>query len=481
MKSTSLSESVIIEARTDGCPLVACLLHRHLRVFSLRFPKSFLVGGLVVLSLGLTMRIAALWHWQKQADAAGDVFRFGDSHSYWVLATRIAKGEKYEYGSEHSRIFRAPLYPLVLAPWTQISDMRIGAIGARLQGVAMGIVCILIAMLAAYRLAGPIASLAAGCFVAMYPGAIGMSVIVLSEAVFCPLMLSSLYCLSCGTERRTGEQIGVRKGGGLGWYWCLAGIFSGLACLARPSWFLFPPFAAAWMWTFSKDRYRTGRGIAFFALGVILSMSPWWIRNYQETGKFVPTTLQVGASLYDGWHEGASGSSDENMNFVDTFAREQQMQDREMLANGSGVELDGTFEYRLDRRIYRSAISWAMANPSDVVRLSLVKLGKTWSPLPTAGQIGNRWVRYGEAIAYLVILALAGFGWWELRREGWRVSIYAIPSFYFAGLHAIFIGSVRYRQPAIVALCILAGCAIAIGLNRRKWRVDRDQLPVTAE
>lgn len=187
-------------------------------------------------------------------------------------------------------------------------------------------------------------------------------------------------------------------------------------------------------------------------------MSPWWARNYLETGKFVPTTLQVGASLYDGWHAGASGSSDEGMGFVNAFIVEQKNEDqRELLA---GKKLESTLEWRVDRRMKNAAIAWALENSSDAVRLGLVKLVKTWSPLPVARELGSDAVRWFEAIGYTAIMGLAAIGMWQCRSQlgAW---LYAMPCVYFALLHMFFIGSVRYRQPAVLVICVLGGVGCA--------------------
>jgi hypothetical protein len=152
-----------------------------------------------------------------------------------------------------------------------------------------------------------------------------------------------------------------------------------------------------------------------FSVGLMGAMSPWWIRNFAITGKFVPTTLQVGASLYDGWHPGATGSSDENMDFVLGFLVDQKRED-ELLAK-QGIPLESTFEWRADRRMRSAAIAWALENPSDVMRLGLLKLRKTWAPLPVAREVGQPWIRWSEGLGYGFLVLFAGYGAWLGRRE----------------------------------------------------------------
>jgi len=473
-----------------------------------------------ILILAFLIRISAAWVWQSQLEHDQQFFRFGDSHSYWTMAGRIAAGEPFQYGSSESKIFRAPLYPVVLAPFTLLSDGKLSwssVMAARVLGCLLGTWTVWLIIWWSYALAGNQSALMAGLLATLYPGAIGMSIFVLSESISTPLIVLACMLLWFAASKHSRPNSNPTRGSRPGWLlYIAAGVAFGLACLARPSWSLWPLAAmgctliACWVGsprTLSCRNllcrtlsYRTlscrniannsvdaispsvdgGRpdsrrvrianwlsGASFFVFGALLVMSPWWVRNYGITGKWVPTTLQVGASLYDGWHAGASGSSDENMDFVVPFIREQQAED-EILAN-QGVPLESTLEWRIDRRLKNAAIAWAIENPSDVVRLGLVKLRKTWTPFPVAREISNPAVRWSEAFGYIVI-ALGGlWGAWRLRRvDGAWLPLASC--LYLAILHAVFIGSVRYRQPGIVLLCPLAGVGCVCIL---KWIFEK--------
>ena len=430
-----------------------------------------------IVAVGFSLRVIAALIWQNSISGE-TFFRFGDSDSYWTMAKKIAQGLPYQYGSSDSRVFRAPLYPLFLSPWTWIDGTSekptwMAIFAARIAGCFMGALCIGIIIRLTMKLLCNLSwkpsvevSIWAGLLSALYPGAIGMSIFILSEAIFCPLMLLSLGSTSLAIQAKKQGRWEVA------WSWMLSsGAISGAACLARPSWSLWPAVLFSYLivvmfqsfpGTLSKHRsgwrWRWIFSCVLFCVGICMVMSPWWVRNYLETGKFVPTTLQVGASLYDGWHPGASGSSDEGMNFVNAFIVEQNTEDdREILA---GNQLDSTLEWRLDQRLKNAAIAWAFENSSDAIRLGLVKFLKTWSPLPVARELGSDTVRWLEAIGYSAIMGFAVIGMWQCRSQigTW---LFAMPCVYFALLHVFFIGSVRYRQPAVLAICVLGGVGCA--------------------
>lgn len=444
-----------------------------------------------IVLIALTIRIVAACVWQYQLHLTETDFRFGDSQSYWVIAKNLATGNGYQYGSENARVFRAPLYPITLLPWvalSQVIPMWLAVSLARIMGCALGAAAVAGIMAMGRAAFGTRAACIAGGLACIYPGAVAMSIFVLSEAVATPCMILSCYWF----------LVGVRNDQRRNRAFLAAGIALGLACLARPSWSLWPLVAGpywllvvGWLATVclptrapvlahapvfdhaaklnhAPIRWPNSlRCIFLFAIGIMLAMTPWWIRNYAVTGKWVPSTLQVGASLYDGWHPGASGSSDENMDFVLPFLVAQQEEDR-LLAQ-QGISLESTFEWRVDRRMRMAATDWAWKNPSDVARLGLVKLVKTWSPVPSAREI-QPWIRWSEGLGYIVIglWAIAGSIVYRKERGAWFVWM---PCLYLAILHAVFIGSIRYRQPGVMLLCPLAGAGC---LALLEWIFKRD-------
>lgn len=265
------------------------------------------------------------------------------------------------------------------------------------------------------------------------------------------------------------------------------GVLSAATVYLRPSWLYALPFATFFAFAFrffvfsaekraqrrtvqlpATDKLDAKRRVfpAFLvvaATAVVLfnvALAPWTLRNYRLTGRPIATSLQMGASLYDGWRPDADGSSD--MRFVDEFRR---------------LELDSPsaptrehFEVRLDERLKGAALDWARSNPDAVARLAAVKLARLWSPIPREPAFSTPALKTLLAVSFtpLLVGGLCGF-YRSFRRRGAAWTL-LIPAFYVSALHSIFVSSIRYRVPILYGFILLTAFFVVSTLVERRRR-----------
>jgi len=395
-----------------------------------------------LLALALVLRIAAGYWWQGRLPP-GVQFEFGDSDAYWTLGRQLANGQPYQYGSPDASVFRTPGYPLLLAGLSHVAGDEPPILWARWLSALLGT----LAVAAVYGLGRVLFDARTGIVAALiatfYPGAIGNSVFILAEAPFCPLMVAQLIALAASWQAKTPARANCLA--------ALAGMAAGAATLMRPGWLLFTPFVLGVGLVFSRERLKHLRLGVCSCLGLALMMAPWTVRNYQVTGHFVATTLQAGASLYDGLNPKADGGSE--MSFVPRFEAEERQR---------GVA-DEPFEYRLDRRLRNAAWSWAASHPFRVAELAAIMFLRLWNVWPNDAQFRSWPLRMVTMISYAPVLALAIWGTWKMRHRGWPVVLAWLPAIYLTLLHLVFVSSIRYREPAMLSLIALAAAAIVQG------------------
>ncbi len=222
----------------------------------------------------------------------------------------------------------------------------------------------------------------------------------------------------------------------------------------RPTWLLVAPAFGLWHAArHCRELATLKRSIiesALIAIGCGVLLAPWTIRNWDKADRhLVPTTLWVGPSLYDGLHPGATGDSD--MQFFE---------DDRLMANGMS-------EYEMDREYRRRAWEFAGANPMRAIQLGLIKQSRYWNPSLNASQFRHWWLNLPIAGFFAITLIFAVRNAWQLRSQATLLLLTMGPLLYFAALHLLFVGSVRYRLPAEYPLLVLSAAGVV------QWRDQR--------
>jgi len=178
----------------------------------------------------------------------------------------------------------------------------------------------------------------------------------------------------------------------------------------------------------------------------LLVLIPWGARNYRVLGSWVWLDTNSGFTLYDGYNPDATGASDQSY-----VTREPALQ-----AMGE-----------LDRSAYLADKAWQFAreNPWRCVKLAVAKVGRTWSPVTLSSEYGATKYRV-IAVAYSLpfdVLVVMGLLFGRLPRAA-KLLLMA-PAVYFTIVHALTVGSLRYRIPAEPPMAIIAASFLAAGLG----------------
>jgi 4-amino-4-deoxy-L-arabinose transferase-like glycosyltransferase len=292
----------------------------------------------------------------------------------------------------------------------------------------------------------------AAAIVAINPFLIYFSGLILSETLFTAMLTWGMLLL-VGSSERDGPAW-LRRAHPL-----LGGVVLALAVLVRPSGIGLPVvlgIVAALLNRRSRGAYPgwwpfpPGTTMLLFT---VLALAPWAYRNSHVLGQWIWTTTNAGITAYDGFNDDATGASDQRFALkVPGILRADELQRNEF------------FE--------QEASTWVKHHPRRALELAVRKIIRTWSPVPLSAEYGKplyRWIG-GLYAAPLYVMVVLGLCFGSLPRGG---KVYLlIAAIYITAVHAMSVGSLRYRLPAepVMAILAVAGCQLLVARTARHVR-----------
>jgi hypothetical protein len=107
-------------------------------------------------------------------------------------------------------------------------------------------------------------------------------------------------------------------------------------------------------------------------------------------------------------------------------------------------------------------MEFAREQPIEAVKLAGVKITRMWSPMPLSREYGSDRKLLAISLGYMIpfyIVIAAGL-WAGPGPKSAKVYL-LIPALYFTIVHAISVGSLRYRVPADVPIAVIAAMGAA--------------------
>lgn len=376
-----------------------------------------------------------------------------DATYFHLLANRVATGAGFTFPYRRW-IFRPahppsaihpPLFPILLAAVSVAHGTS--AFAHRLVGCWLGAGTVFTMGMLGRRLLGDVGGLVVAALVAVYPNLWALDALVMSESLF-----ALIIALTLVASYRWIERPSLTRAAALG-----AAV--GAATLTRGEGILLIPLLLAPVMLLRRRLPRGHRAtsLAVASVVAILCLAPWTIYNL---GRFKhPVIISTGGG---GWLLAVTNCGPTYNGDLVGFWSGECFQPLQRL-----TLLDETVD---QSRGAAQAKVFIRSHLLDVPRVVALRVARQWElyrPLQNARLASQHdddarplWLARLGLIAYYALIPLAATGLVALRRNRTRLTPLVSMIALVTATAALSYGTARFRAPAELALCVLAGAAI---------------------
>lgn len=401
-----------------------------------------LLIGIFVLAFGVRLAVGIVTtSWVFPSDR--NFWKFG--YEMGQIASSLAMGNGFswpeaaeaELQSHHAQeptAWMPPIYPFIMAATFKgfgIFSHEAAMVLLLLQAIISSLTCILLYLLGK-RLYNTQVGLLAAFLLAIYPSAIHFAVQkiwVTSLSAFCLLLVILMFL-------RQADHPHMEGGAGIG-------ILLGFAALVDPVIMGTYAFAFAWLWLKADGNRRTvTKRMAATLIALLVTISPWLVRNYIVFEQFVLIKSNVGNELFVGNNQYSTGS----------YNRPRWS---EMLTDADREYLSRSNEGTRNNFLFGKAMTFIVEHPVRFTQLTMTRFVHYWTDM---ARPFNGWQEKTSLIVYFLVLVLAVVGLLLSKARGRNVQLvllfllsFPLP-YYFT-----VVGLFRYRFSIEPILLIFVG------------------------
>ena len=370
----------------------------------------------------------------------------GDAAQYDTLGWQLAQGLGYRLPGGEPNVYWAPGYPGVLSVIYWLVGHSYLAVRI-VQAILGAEVATLVALIAG-RIFDRRTAVVAGVLCACYPGLIGYSGLLLTEALFTILLAGMVYWLLTITGASSWKSFA-----GLG-------VLAGLTALVRAETVLLPLFVFVTLRVFFRDRSVTVKRVVLVYATVALTLTPWAARNYAVTGEFIPLTVHGGDVLW------ISSYKEEWLEFYP---------DREPYKS----LVTGLSELETAKVLRREGIKNIVEDPLGFAWLCAKRFPRLWIGGHSnifAGMEGSTrgYLEQGRYVVFfvkfsmlalnslLILLGVYGAYWAFSRRAADMRSLVVLsaPVVYITAIHVVLFATQRFHVPVMPFVLVFTAVAL---------------------